>query len=163
MARRGGKNQSKQHKSACASKKQSVSAASRTERLEQEEISLKVEECKVRRSQIRFAYLRQKRDNALLILRTVALYALAATGGLLLLALVICSIWFPEKFEGILVGFQTICGIASLVVGIWALLLSIKSEKNTSLSQKRFAAVNYSRIPSDVVARLGENDVNRND
>ena len=103
------------------------------------------------------------RKNFFIILQTVSLFLLGVLGVTLLVGLIVCAIWLPTYVQGVADAFQFLSGVASLIVGIWALTISLRAEKASSLSAKRQRAVNYSPVPQDTFAQFGEDDVKKDD
>lgn len=133
------------------------------EQLEKEELALRRDDVRFKRNQIRYANLCQMRKNFFIILQTVSLFLLGVLGVTLLVGLIVCAIWLPTYVQGVADAFQFLSGVASLIVGIWALTISLRAEKASSLSAKRQRAVNYSPVPQDTFAQFGEDDVKKDD
>lgn len=125
-----------------------------------EEIKLRKSQAKLEQSRVRNKRLKQAQANIFLSLRIACISGMAAIGMVLFVVIIFCAVFDSAKVANLVTAFQVLTGGASLFVGVWALILSIRAERTSSLSPGRQYAINYSQIPEGLKPRQDDFDIN---
>lgn len=130
------------------------------DKVAREEARLEKDRIKLEHDDVRYKRMKKAMSTCFLLLRAAGIGLLALVGTCLVVAMIVCAIWIPGKTADLVMAFQVLTGVASLFVGIWALVLSIRAERSSALSSGRWYAINYSQIPADLTPQQGNPDVN---